>query len=63
MNFRYAILSAVSSKKQAEGTSLDDQVSICRRLSEQGWVETDGPFIVRGQNRTQYINLRAGETI
>jgi len=61
MKFRFAILSAVSSKKQAEGTSLDDQIEICRRLSEQGWVETDGPFVVRGQNRTQYLNLRDAE--
>lgn len=61
MQFRFAILSAVSSKKQAEGTSLDDQIAICRRLSERGWVETDGPFIVRGQNRTQYLNLRDAE--
>lgn len=61
MKFRYAILSAVSSKKQAEGTSLENQIEICRRMSERGWVETDGPFIVRGQNRTQYLNLRDAE--
>lgn len=61
MKFRFAILSAVSSKKQAEGTSLENQIEICRRMSERGWVETDGPFIVRGQNRTQYLNLRDAE--
>jgi DNA invertase Pin-like site-specific DNA recombinase len=61
MKFRYAILSAVSTKKQAEGTSLADQISICRRLTEKGWVETDGPYIVKGQNRTQYLNLRDAE--
>lgn len=59
--FRYSILSAVSSKKQAEGTSLEDQIQICRRMSERGWVETEGPYIVRGQNRTQYLNLRDAE--
>ena len=59
--FRYAILSAVSTKKQAEGTSLENQIEICRRMNERGWVETDGPFIVRGQNRTQYLNLRDAE--
>lgn len=58
---RYAILSAVSSKKQTEGTSLEDQISICRKMSERGWQETAGPYIVRGQNRTQYLNLRDAE--
>lgn len=61
MSFRYAILSAVSSKKQTQGTSLEDQVSICRRVSERGWHETAGPYIVPGQNRTQYLNLRDAE--
>jgi len=62
MTFRYAILSAVSSKQQAEGTSLEDQISLCRRVSERGWRETAGPYIVRGQNRTQYLNLRDAES-
>lgn len=61
--FRFAILSAVSSKQQAakDKTSLDDQINICRRMTEQGWRETAGPYIVRGQNRTQYLNLRDAE--
>lgn len=62
MTFRFAILSAVSSKQQAEGTSLEDQIALCRRVSERGWRESAGPYIVRGQNRTQYLNLRDAET-
>ena len=61
MKFRFAILSAVSTKAQAQGTSLEDQIEICRRMTEKGWVETDGPYIVRGQSRTQYLNLRDAE--
>lgn len=61
MIFRFAILSAVSTYQQTKGTSLEDQIAICRRMSERGWNETAGPYIVSGQNRTQYLNLRDAE--
>jgi DNA invertase Pin-like site-specific DNA recombinase len=61
MKFRFAILSAVSTKQQTQGTSLEDQISICRRMTEKGWIETAEPYIVRGQSRTQYLNLRDAE--
>jgi predicted amidophosphoribosyltransferase len=61
--FRYAILSAVSTKQQAaaDKTSLQDQIVICRRVNENGWHETAGPYIVPGQSRNKYLNLRDAE--
>jgi len=63
MTFRYAILSAVSTKQQAaaDKTSLEDQLTHCRRMSERGWHESAGPYVVPGQSRNKYVNLRDAE--
>lgn len=63
MTFRFAILSAVSTKQQAtaDKTSLEEQITQCRRVTERGWHETAGPYIVTGQSRNKYLNLRDAE--
>jgi len=61
---RFAIWTAVSSGPQAadDKFSLIDQENICReRALSRGWRETQPPFIVRGQSRTQWVNLRDAE--
>ena len=61
---RYAIFAAVSSERQAadDKISLTDQEDRARATANaRGWVETAGPFIVPGESRTQFINLRDAE--
>jgi site-specific DNA recombinase len=61
---RYAIFCAVSSASQAadDKISLEDQETRCRTTANaRGWIETAGPFIVPGESRTIYINLRDAE--
>ncbi len=61
---RYAIWAAVSTERQAaeDKISLDDQETRCRQAANtRGWLETAGPFIVPGESRTIYINLRDAE--
>ncbi len=61
---RYAIWTAVSTKPQAaeDQVSLPDQEKECHRLAlAKGWVETAGPFVVPGESRTRWINLRDAE--
>jgi DNA invertase Pin-like site-specific DNA recombinase len=63
MNF--AIWTAVSTEAQAspEKISLDEQEQLCRAHAlAKGWRETAGPFIVPGQSRTRWVNLRDAET-
>jgi len=57
---RFAIWAAVSSERQAakDKISLDLQVDTSRaRALAKGWVESAGPFVVRGESRTRWINL------
>ena len=63
---RYAIWCAVSTKAQADRTkkvSLEQQEIDCRlAASAKGWEETAGPYIIRGESRTRWINLRDAES-
>jgi DNA invertase Pin-like site-specific DNA recombinase len=64
MTIRYARWAAVSSKAQAkeDKASLDVQLKETQRTSEsKGWTETAGPFVVPGQSRTKWVNLRDAE--
>lgn len=72
---RFAILTAVSTKKQAEGwnkseenkdtedkESLVEQERKCRDIAiSRGWVETGGPYVIPGKSRTTRVNLRDAE--
>jgi site-specific DNA recombinase len=61
---RYAIWTAVSTARQAaeDKVSLQEQEAKCRQLAlAHGWLETAGPYIVPGESRTAYINLRDAE--
>jgi site-specific DNA recombinase len=61
---RYAIWAAVSSERQAapDKVSLDVQIDACRaRAAQYGWRESAGPYIVPGETRTRWINLRDAE--
>ena len=64
MKFRYAIWCAVSTKAQAgsKKVSLDQQETSCRQEADKrGWDETAGPYIVPGESRTKWLNLRDAE--
>ena len=64
MPIRYAIWCAVSSERQAgdDKISLPDQEARCRSIANtKGWQETSLPYIVPGETRTAYINLRDAE--
>ena len=59
-NFRFAILSAVSSSPQAheDKASLGDQILTARAAGiAQGGIETSGPYVLDGYSRTGYVNL------
>lgn len=61
---RYAIFAAVSTKPQAADgkTSLEDQITLSRQDAlTRRWKETAGPFIVKGEPRTRWVNLRDAE--
>lgn len=62
MNF--AIWSAVSTAAQAasDKVSLKVQQDSCRAsAASKTWLETAGPFIVSGESRTRWVNLRDAE--
>jgi DNA invertase Pin-like site-specific DNA recombinase len=62
---RYAILAAVSTEQQAadDKVSLSEQETQARvRATAKGWKETGGPYIIAGESRTRFINLRDAET-
>ena len=64
MTFRCAIWAAVSTDAQAanDKVSLDEQEAQCRALiTARAWVETAGPYIVPGESRTRWVNLRDAE--
>ena len=64
MTIRFAIWTAVSTEQQAadDKFSLVDQENLCReRALARGWAEAQPPFIVRGQSRTRWVNLRDAE--
>ncbi len=61
---RFAIWTAVSTETQAaaDKVSLPEQESKCRAAARaKGWRETAGPFVVPGESRTRWINLRDAE--
>lgn len=61
---RFAILTAVSTPEQAspDKASLGTQETGCRQAAlAKGWIETAPPFIVPGESRTRYVNLRDAE--
>lgn len=61
---RYALLAAVSSPSQAtpDKLSLETQQTACRQIAhERGWLETTGPYLIPGERRTRYVNLRDAE--
>ncbi|CAK0772644.1 site-specific DNA recombinase [Gammaproteobacteria bacterium] len=63
--FRYSIWAAVSSERQAaqDKISLPHQVAACRAAAAaKGWLETAGPYLIPGETRTRWINLRDAET-
>lgn len=60
---RFAIWAAVSSEAQAgaDKVSLQEQERLCReRANEKGWHEA-ALFVVPGESRTKYVNLRDAE--
>lgn len=62
---RFAIFAAVSSKPQAaeDKISIPQQIELCRKDGlSRGWRETSGPFIIPGETRTRWVNLRDAET-
>jgi len=64
MPIRFAIWAAVSTAAQAaeDKSSLDDQEKKCRAVGiSKGWVESAGPYIVPGESRTRFVNLRDAE--
>lgn len=62
---RFAIWAAVSSEAQAvagEKVSLEVQVDKCKEVAaSKGWTESAGPYIVRGESRQRWVNLRDAE--
>src|SRR5688500_15256115 len=61
---RFAVWSAVSTSAQAEQdkASLHEQEEKCRATSfTKGWRESAGPYIVPGESRTRWVNLRDAE--
>lgn len=63
-SFRAAIWVAVSTQEQAaeDKVSLEVQEEKCRQLIEsRDWQETAGPYVVPGQSRTRWVNLRDAE--
>lgn len=61
---RYAIWVAVSTQEQATGdkASLVEQEAQCRaKANAKGWLETHAPFVVPGESRTRWVNLRDAE--
>lgn len=59
---RFSIWSAVSSEKQADNASLSEQETKCRQVATaKTWVETSGPYVVPGESRTRFVNLRDAE--
>jgi DNA invertase Pin-like site-specific DNA recombinase len=61
---RFAIWTAVSTLAQAadEKDSLAEQERKCRQVATgKGWKETAGPFIIPGESRTRWVNLRDAE--
>lgn len=61
---KFAIWCAVSTPEQAkdEKESLAEQERSCRTVGEgKGWMESVQPFIVSGESRTRWVNLRDAE--
>ena len=61
---RFGIWAAVSTVAQAndDKESLTEQEKKCRSLAlAKGWTETVRPFIVPGESRTRWVNLRDAE--
>lgn len=61
---RYAIWAAVSTEAQAaaDKVSLTEQQNKCREAARsRGWKEAAGPFVVPGESRTRWVNLRDAE--
>ncbi|PKN93964.1 MAG: hypothetical protein CVU44_06060 [Chloroflexi bacterium HGW-Chloroflexi-6] len=64
MNIKYAVWSAVSKDHQAkpDKVSLSEQIAIAHKRSmTKGWESTDLEYIVPGESRTRYVNLRDAE--
>lgn len=64
MTIRFAIWTAVSTKKQAsdDKASLTVQETKSRELGlSKGWLETAGPFVIPGESRSFYVNLSDAE--
>lgn len=63
-NFKYAVWAAVSKEHQAkpDKVSLGEQVSLAhQRAGERGWLSSGLEYIVPGESRTLYVNLRDAE--
>lgn len=55
---RFALWAAVSSEKQRDNASLEEQEEHGRKAGTgKGWEETSGPYIVPGESRTRWVNL------
>ena len=64
ISIRFAIWAAVSTKAQArpDKISLADQEARCRAVATaKGWEESAGPYIVKGESRTLYVDLQTAE--
>ncbi len=61
---KFAIWTAVSSEAQAaaDKVSLSEQENKCRAAgTAKAWSESAGPFVVPGESRTRWVNLRDAE--
>jgi hypothetical protein len=62
---RFAIWAAVSTEAQAtaDKVSIEVQVEACKKAGEsRGWKEATGPYLVKGESRQRWVNLRDAET-
>ena len=55
---KFSIWGAVSSEKQRDNASLEEQETKGRSVgTSKGWEESAGPYIVPGESRTRWVNL------
>lgn len=55
---KFSIWGAVSSEKQRDNASLEEQETKGRSVgAAKGWEESAGPYIVPGESRTRWVNL------
>ena len=59
---KFSTWAAVSSDKQIDNASLPEQESRCKKVgTAKGWQDTGLTYIVPGESRTRWVNLRDAE--